>query len=681
MLSVDLKLIERVERSKGMDYYDFCIDLCFSDKTIKMRPIDRGDMQAWLGVLQTQLASKRENTDKGSVITMLHQGWIEKRSERGKGSDAWKKRYFVLCTKQEKEGDELAIHHLLYYFKSEESAGDVSEANGCIDLGEVEEVKKCENRLIDLVTESRVWQLRAESNSDQEIWVRQIQSNIGDEAVKSGAPGGGSKDQLKAAAGVVSIAKAEMKMQVPGLDGQACWKSAKFDLQSDGVLRWSSNEASPWDAGAIDIKKALGVWLLGPAGWRRLDIILPDHRWTLAAEDDNLLQKWIKLLENAAPEKPVSEIRNGWMEKKGAMGGGWKVRFFVLLSTHELLYFESDRSPKCKGVIDLKEATQCTRVASPDYNYEFAFEVGSPKRTWILCPDDEHSMKEWMADIKQLLGKAGQAKENKKRASVHQHGNRTYNTEGVGEDGGSAAQGNGSTPSLKAGWLMKKGKVNTAWKNRYFVLKPENKFRDQPKTLWYYKDQDTARMGKNGSMIEVEASASILKESAEEAGKSFAFAIVTPTRKYCLCAVSAAEQQEWITMLQKPSQNEEVLDARATSFAASGPLVEVHSGWLRKKGQGLFGTMHKRYFVLYDNKELHYFTGESMENIQRKGRIKVADISCLERLKPGNTKDFTFCIKEPGRDWILDPLSGASLEEWTSKLKPMLPNSSKIVNL
>ena len=36
----------------------------------------------------------------------------------------------------------------------------------------------------------------------------------------------------------------------------------------------------------------------------------------------------------------VSEIRNGWMEKKGAVGGGWKLRFFVLLSTHELLYFE-----------------------------------------------------------------------------------------------------------------------------------------------------------------------------------------------------------------------------------------------------------------------------------------------------------------------------------------------------
>ena len=31
------------------------------------------------------------------------------------------------------------------------------------------------------------------------------------------------------------------------------------------------------------------------------------------------------------------------------VGGGWKLRFFVLLSTHELLYFESDRSPRRKA--------------------------------------------------------------------------------------------------------------------------------------------------------------------------------------------------------------------------------------------------------------------------------------------------------------------------------------------
>ena len=50
----------------------------------------------------------------------------------------------------------------------------------------------------------------------------------------------------------------------------ATWKTAQFDLQTDGMLRWKSDEPWPWDAGAIDIKQALGVWLLGPPGWRRL---------------------------------------------------------------------------------------------------------------------------------------------------------------------------------------------------------------------------------------------------------------------------------------------------------------------------------------------------------------------------------------------------------------------------
>ena len=107
------------------------------------------------------------------------------------------------------------------------------------------------------------------------------------------------------------------------------------------------------------------------------------------------------------------------------------MRFFVLLSTHELLYFESDKSPKCKGVIDLKEASSCARVPSPDYNYEFAFEVVSPKRTWVLCPDDEAALAEWMGDIAPLIGGGGggggkSPGARKKRTSVSKAGARTY---------------------------------------------------------------------------------------------------------------------------------------------------------------------------------------------------------------------------------------------------------------
>ena len=157
--------------------------------------------------------------------------------------------------------------------------------------------------------------------------------------------------------------------------------------QTDGMLRWKSNEAWPWDAGAIDIKKALGVWLLGPPGWRRLDIILPEHRWTLAADNDEVLQKWVKLLEDVAPEKPVSEIRTGWMEKKGAVGGGWKLRFFVLLSTHELLYFESDRSPKCKGVIDLMRRCRAT-LSLPRLQLRVLVRGGGSKTHLGALPND-----------------------------------------------------------------------------------------------------------------------------------------------------------------------------------------------------------------------------------------------------------------------------------------------------
>ena len=96
---------------------------------------------------------------------------------------------------------------------------------------------------------------------------------------------------------------------------------------------------------------------------------------------------------------------------------------------------------------------------------------------------------------------------------------------------------------------------------------------------------------------------------------------------------------------------------------------------MKKKGNGvgLFGgKMQKRYFVLYDNRELHYFEGQSMENIQRKGRIRMADAISVERVKPNDKKDFSFVIKEKGRDWVLDPGAASQWEEWEAKLRPML---------
>jgi len=248
----------------------------------------------------------------------------------------------------------------------------------------------------------------------------------------------------------------------------------------------------------------------------------------------------------------------------------------------------------------------------------------------------------------------------------------------------SEAEGDDST--LKKGWLEKRGEINSAWKNRYFVLKKENTYRDIPKTLWYFKDEESARMNKGGSTIQIEQSSSV--ERSAQGGRAHVFDVRTPARTYTLSAPSEAELMEWIEKLQAPPADDDVDDEdareRATSFTSmasftpTGPLVEVHSGWMKKKGQGVFGSkMQKRYFVLYDNKELHYFEGASMENIQRKGRIRMAEAVSLDRLKPADRKDFSFIIKEKGRDWVLDPTTEQSWKDWEAKLRPMVLKSSK----
>jgi len=694
VVQTDLKDLERVERSKGVDFYDFCIDLIAPDKTTRMRPIDRGDMQAWLGVLQTQLSAFTVRTNHGSMITTLHQGWLEKKGESnaiGAGA-GWKKRFFVLSSRQEQQGEELDVQFYLHYFKNEDQAADVSEG-GVIDLGDVDEVVKGQSKEISIVTDSRVWQLRADAQSTQETWVKQLMAVCG-EATDGSTEIMNKEEVPEAAADVTSIEVAELKMQVPSAEGQACWRTATFDLQSDGILKWKSEEAWPWDEGFIDIKKALGVWLLGPPGWRRLDIILPEHRWTLAAEEDETLQKWVKLLEAVAPEKPVSEIRNGWMEKKGNVSTSWKLRFFVLLSTHELLYFESDRSPKCKGVIDLKEATSCVRVDKPDQNYEFAFEVVSPKRTWVLCPDDLHAMQEWMADIKPLIANPGipgnpanpedepgtrATGSSKRRKSVSKTSNRVYEHD---EEGKMTSSFSDSASVLKRGWLEKRGALNTTFKTRYFVLTAADLVNEVPKMLRYFKDEESYRLLRTGGTIRIDDSIKVSRGSMLDPDHPYYFELATAERTYNLSAPKAEDLDEWIEMLGGESGGSDGgtrstarRESDATlSSAAAGQLVEVHSGWMKKKGQGpsLFSKMQRRYFVLYDNRELHYFEGTMMDNITRKGRIRMAQATELMRLKPDDGKDFTFIIKVPGRDWILDPGSQAAWEDWESKLRPML---------
>ena len=112
--------------------------------------------------------------------------------------------------------------------------------------------------------------------------------------------------------------------------------------------------------------------------------------------------------------------------------------------------------------------------------------------------------------------------------------------------------------------------------------------------------------------------------------------------------------------------------------------LQVHSGWMRKKGHGMVlgSKMQRRHFILYDNRELHYFEARTtegvgggsfaLEGLARKGSIRMATATKLARHRPSDSKDFTFVIKVPGRDFVLDPGSEAAYQEWEAKLRPML---------
>jgi hypothetical protein len=258
--------------------------------------------------------------------------------------------------------------------------------------------------------------------------------------------------------------------------------------------------------------------------------------------------------------------------------------------------------------------------------------------------------------------------------------------EGSAAGGGGEGGGGGESKTLKKGWLEKRGELNTAWKTRFFVLSGEDLYRDTPKTLRYYKDEETARIGKSGGAIECGAACVTVKTSES------VFELTTPTRTYVLAAKSEAEVDEWVALISAPEGGDEDAPGASAvtgtrdhaesvglesmaSFTQSGPLNEVYSGMMLKKGQGMSfmgGKMQRRYFVLYDNHELHYFEGSTMDSIKRKGRIALKEATGLQRTKPDDRKDFTFVIKAPGRDWVLDPGSAALWQEWESKLRPMI---------
>ena len=257
--------------------------------------------------------------------------------------------FAVLVTEQKQVGEAIVVTHMLYWFDSEKASTDLSSGSA-MNLEDVEAINTRDSTTLVLQTDSS-WQVELTPDGKLDGWLAALRSHcvniegyVVSAAEVTGGGGGGTAAGAAASSGRM-LESGVLRMIVPrqssgALSSGGVWHTFDCELSSSGTLSYRqtaadaarSPAAAGWEKGSIDVRKAIGVWLLGTAGAPTLDIILPGRKYTLAPPEGETgaqltLSQWRKSIEALMPHKPVQELKTGWLEKMGeGTGAGWKVR-------------------------------------------------------------------------------------------------------------------------------------------------------------------------------------------------------------------------------------------------------------------------------------------------------------------------------------------------------------------
>jgi hypothetical protein len=120
-------------------------------------------------------------------------------------------------------------------------------------------------------------------------------------------------------------------------------------------------------------------------------------RVTLAAPRLAVRDAWVAQIarhaawfarHTAQAEGARQVVTKGWMWKQGRTGGAWRLRFFVLLSTREMLYYREENGGRVLGAIDLRHlGADDVRVVRSKMHAPVActLEIETKDRVWRLC--------------------------------------------------------------------------------------------------------------------------------------------------------------------------------------------------------------------------------------------------------------------------------------------------------
>lgn len=90
-------------------------------------------------------------------------------------------------------------------------------------------------------------------------------------------------------------------------------------------------------------------------------------------------------------------IKEGYLEKQGALVKNWKRRYFIL-KKGSLYYYKEKEAKTPRGLINLINA-QVTSNESSNMNYVHTFCILTGNRTWIIAAKDEAEKQSWIQAI------------------------------------------------------------------------------------------------------------------------------------------------------------------------------------------------------------------------------------------------------------------------------------------
>ena len=228
---------------------------------------------------------------------------------------------------------------------------------------------------------------------------------------------------------------------------------------------------------------------------------------------------------------------------------------------------------------------------------------------------------------------------------------------------------NGREIDLCSGWAMKRGKVNRAWKKRYFVLTRD--------ALSYYKSPGETQP--KGSIDVVGISA--ISRSRDAQSPEFTLEIVTFARVFFVRAYTERDLIMWLDSFRELKERSGVSfsldyahddeDRWPSQIYTEGtnPVVSYlqknTAGWLLKRGK-INKRWKRRFCRLYPKENLLSYYKSEDDGAMPAGTI---DLSTAADIRKSHDANLAFEVVTEGRLWVFCASTSRELEEWMLTLQ------------